>query len=94
MRASLEQNLAKPWDRFRFAGTRPSLKRRHHQHEIHEQADAERDEQENTETTQLAISRHDKTKLAENRHRDKRFSQAALLWQRSVRFYMIRGAAK
>ncbi|PYL29427.1 MAG: hypothetical protein DMF39_07175, partial [Verrucomicrobia bacterium] len=81
-------------DRFRFPDAAPALKRRHHQHEVHEQAGAKRDEQKNAEATEFTISRHDSTKLAENRRTDKRFSRAALLWQRCVNFYGFPSAAK
>jgi len=81
----LEQDLAETRDRFRFPDTAPALKRRHHQHEVHEQAGAERDEQKNTETTEFAISRHDSTKLPENRRSDKRFSRTIAVSQRGSR---------
>jgi hypothetical protein len=70
----LEQDLAKTRDRFRFPDAGQALKRRKHQHEIHEQTGAQRDKQKDTETTELAISRHDRTKLAENPRAHKRFS--------------------
>jgi len=70
----LEQDLAKTRDRFRFSDAGQALKRCNHQHEVHEQTGAQRDKQKDTETTELAISRHDRTKLAENRAAHKRFS--------------------
>src|SRR5206468_1203657 len=73
-RPSLEQDFAKTRDRFRFSDTGQALKRCNHQHEVHEQTGTKRDKQKDTETTELAISRHDRTKLAENRGAHKRFS--------------------
>jgi hypothetical protein len=73
-RASLEQDLSKTRDRFRFSDAGQALKRCKHQHEVDEQTGAKRDKQKNAETTELAISRHDRTKLVENRGAHKRFS--------------------
>jgi len=70
----LEQDLAETRDRFGFPDAGQALKRRNHQHEIHEQTGAKRDKQKDTETPELAISRHDRTKLADNRRAHKRFS--------------------
>src|SRR4029077_11849470 len=53
------------------------LKRGGHQHQVDEQTGAKRDEQEDAETTEFAIPRHDRTKLPENRRAHKRFSRSA-----------------
>jgi hypothetical protein len=41
----LKQDLAKPRDRFRFSSTADALKSSDHQHKVHKQTGAKRDEQ-------------------------------------------------
>src|SRR5947199_289378 len=76
--ASLEQDLAETRDRFCFPDAAQALKRCNHQDKVDEQTDAKRDKQKNAETTEPAISGHDRTKLAENRRTHKRFSHGQM----------------
>jgi hypothetical protein len=71
----LKQNFTETWDWLGLAVPTETLKRSDHQHKVHEQTGTKRDEQEDAETTKLAIRRHDRTKLAENRHSHKSFSR-------------------
>src|SRR5439155_18448787 len=73
-RAFLKQDFAETRDRFCFADPAKALKCDDHQHQVHEQTGAKRDEQKNAEATQSAIRRHTKTKLPENCRVHKRFS--------------------
>ena len=71
----LKQDLAETRNRLWFPGPGQALKPRRYQHKINEQAGAKRDEQKNAEATKCAISRHDRTKLPENRRAHKMFSR-------------------
>ena len=62
---------------FGFADPAKALKRGGYQQQVKEQTGAKRDEQEDAETTELAIRRHDRTKLPENRRAHKSFSRGA-----------------
>jgi hypothetical protein len=70
----LKEDLAKTGDRFCFLNTADALKRGDHQHKVHEQTGAKRDEQKDAQTTQPAIGCHTGTKLPENCRAHKRFS--------------------
>jgi hypothetical protein len=74
--ASFQEDLAEAGDRLRLTDTAKALERRYDQHEINEKTGAKGDEEKDAEITELAISRHDTTKLTENRRAHKRFSLA------------------
>jgi hypothetical protein len=71
----VKQDLAEPRERFDFSHPAIALKNCCHQHEVHEQTGAKRNEQKNAETTEPAICCHGGTKLPENRRLHKRFSR-------------------